>query len=346
MKVQSTSRHHAIGEDIELRKTATTRLIFRPEIVDNVKNREAPIRGTFIFQKKKISGNWEDYQTGDLSTLKDAEGVNLLLHSSEVLTLLQGLQTYKEIYEKHGILFGENHFTLTSGNVSEVINQLSGYTDLPLLIEKLKELKVENLQALDSLVGVSSLKKIYSHWLKEKDNSDEDYWHKLFKKYPWILSQIFPYTVTMLGDKMYVGGKSIDNTGSGVIDFLFKKDLLDSVVLIEIKTPSTPLVGPKYRDNAYSISTDLTGTVNQVLAYKEGLTREYAAIALNSEKQFGVFNPRTIVIAGSLENEKLTKAQKKSFEMFRCDLRNVEIITFDELFNRIKHIIDLVQGIK
>ncbi len=150
----------------------------------------------------------------------------------------------------------------------------------------------------------------------------------------------------MLGDKMYVGGKSIDNTGSRIIDFLFKKDLLDSVVLIEIKTPTTPLVGPKYRDNAYSISTDLTGTINQVLAYKEGLTREYATIALNSEKQFGVFNPRTIVIAGSLEDEKLTKAQKKSFEMFRCDLRNVEIITFDELFDRIKHIIDLVQGIK
>ncbi len=168
MKIQSTSRHHAIGEDIELRKTVTTRLIFRPEIVDNIKNREAPIRGTFIFQKKKMSGNWEDYQSGDLSTLKDAEGIKLLLHSSEVLTLLQGLEAYKEIYEKHGILFGKNNFTLTSGNLSEVISQLSDYSDLPLLIEKLKELKIENLQALNSLVGISSLNKIYSHWLKEK----------------------------------------------------------------------------------------------------------------------------------------------------------------------------------
>ncbi|MEK3988772.1 MULTISPECIES: hypothetical protein [Robertmurraya] len=53
ISIQTTSSDSGIGEDIILRETDTTRLLFRPELVNNQHNSDASVKGCFIFQKKK-----------------------------------------------------------------------------------------------------------------------------------------------------------------------------------------------------------------------------------------------------------------------------------------------------
>src|SRR3954452_9445016 len=92
IRTVSTSRATADAEPIVLRETATTRLLFRPTLVDNPKDQAAAVNGTFVHQRKKQSGAWEDYSEFPLSKLKDSEWVKLELHSGEVLRLYTELE--------------------------------------------------------------------------------------------------------------------------------------------------------------------------------------------------------------------------------------------------------------
>jgi hypothetical protein len=75
---KSTSKSSATGQDIELRATSNTRLIFRPEVVDNPHDSRASVRGTFIFQKKKGHSKWEDYPSFKLSQVREGEHIKFL----------------------------------------------------------------------------------------------------------------------------------------------------------------------------------------------------------------------------------------------------------------------------
>ena len=64
----------------------------------------------------------------------------------------------------------------------------------------------------------------------------------------------------------YVGGKTIDNHNGSALDFLYQNKLTNNVVLVEIKTPVTKLLGRQYRARSYSMSDELSGGIAQVLS--------------------------------------------------------------------------------
>ena len=94
-------------------------------------------------------------------------------------------------------------------------------------------------------------------WKQNQDNSDEDFWQRTLSDNSFVLSQMFANPVIIIKGKAYVGGKSITNTGGSIVDFLAKNDITNDAVLIEIKTPTTKLLGNKYRDGVYPISSEL-----------------------------------------------------------------------------------------
>jgi hypothetical protein len=137
-------------------------------------------------------------------------------------------------------------------------------------------------------------------------------------------------------------GKSIDNQTGNVVDFLFLNQSSKNVTLVEIKTPLTKLLGKQYRTNAYSISEELSGAVVQVLNYRDELLKNYYALANQGDlPKFMVFNPKCLVIAGNLSHENPSKNQYKSFDLFRTNLGNVEVLAFDELFAKVKDLVDI-----
>ncbi|HEY9692442.1 MAG TPA: Shedu immune nuclease family protein [Oculatellaceae cyanobacterium] len=205
-----------------------------------------------------------------------------------------------------------------------------------------KGIKIQ--KKLNTLIGVEKLKQILKIWKENHHNSSEAFWQELLSKNSFILSQIFSVPAIILGSQTYVGGKGIDNIGGSILDFLLINKLTRNTALIEIKTPVTNLLtNTEYRNGVYNPSHDLSGAVNQVSSCRHSLTKNYQQLIYNSDKHFEVFNPVCMVIIGhtnQLDNEDL----RSSFELHRANYRDIQILTYDEMFEKIKILIDLLEG--
>ena len=134
--------------------------------------------------------------------------------------------------------------------------------------------------------------------------------------------------------KRIVGGKSLDNKGGNVCDFIYRNKMTQNVALIEIKTPCTEIVGKPYRET-YSMSLDMSGAVNQVLNYRDELQKNFSTLTRDLEEADTVraFSPKCVVVIGKIST--LNAKQQKAFELYRSSFNNLTIITFDELHQKI-----------
>jgi hypothetical protein len=248
----------------------------------------------------------------------------------------------------------ENHDTYTQllktggTNLMKDVLQLSIKQENTIeLLQKFKEFDLETLRELNSLAGISQLKSVLELWSVNHENESEEFWQQTFNANSWVISQLFSHPVVLFAGKAYVGGKWIDNRGGSVTDYIFKNNLTDNVILIEIKTPKSVLLGGEYRTKVYSPSSELSGASIQMLNYKETLQREYANIIANNPQKprFDVFNPKCLLIIGNfMEQIEDNYDKKRTFELFRANSREVEIITFDEIFRKIEILITLLEG--
>jgi hypothetical protein len=109
-------------------------------------------------------------------------------------------------------------------------------------------------------------------------------------------------------------------------------------VLVDIKKPGTELVGRSpYRNKVYPLGQALTGGVSQLQSYCrtwviEGSQQESNAAEL-LEQRIYTYEPRGILVMGNLAQ--LDNMDKRAtFELFRRNLHNPEVITYDELLAR------------
>lgn len=212
------------------------------------------------------------------------------------------------------------------------------------VVTVLENIDYDDLQKLNAVVGLSNLKKVLLIWQDNPENHNEEFWQEFLSKNSFVFAQLFSFPVIIIENKAYVGGKSISNRGGNIIDFLCTNNLTKNVVLIEIKTPATKLLGSKYRGDVYNISSELSGSVIQVSNYKNALLQNYIALTNLEENRFEAFNPKSIVIIGNIQRELAEQQKKKSFELFRTSLNDVQIITYDELFGKIEFLVNLLEG--
>lgn len=367
IKTTSTSKFTAEADDILLKDGDRTRLIFRPSIVENHKSPEASVRGYLIYQRKSAKNDWEDISEQRLNELKSGEGIRHELHSEEVLILYQGLTKLYELHRTKGVEAGVHEYVevtnagaasalLNNPDLLEAIdktgpefirrfldwlNEVDNPTDY---LNKLKELDIDQLNKINSLLGLTSLRKALDVWNTEKNNNDEEFWQKFLTNNSWVISQVFAAPLFLFKDKAYVGGKSIDNTGGKVIDYVFAHVTTHNLVLVEIKTPGTPLLGSEYRKGVYPFSSELMGAINQGLHYKDSIQKNYRDLVRDSQHPFRVFSPKCLIIAGSVEGSLDNQDKINSFELTRNELRNVEVISFDELFRKVAIMIHLLEA--
>lgn len=191
---------------------------------------------------------------------------------------------------------------------------------------------------------INNLKNILKIWNENQENDDEEFWQKVFWDNSIILSQVFSFPVIFIEEKVYVGGKNLSNKGGNLVDFLLKNNLTKNTALIEIKTPKTKIIGSKYRLSVYSISADITGSIVQISNYKDSLTKNYHSLVATMQGEINAFNPSCMVIAGNAQAELTDQERIKSFELFRNGLKDVQLVTYDELFRKIEILIDLIEG--
>jgi len=344
IKIKSTSKQSAIGEPIILRQNKHFRLLFIPELVKNPKDKKACVKGNFVFQRKGVNETWENYKIIDLSQLKKGDGIKLELHSRELYTLINSLENYYGIFEKYGIPYGEKEFLITPKNVKNILERL---LENPESLQYLESLDLADLGKLSVASWLQTLEKAYLIWKTNQRNGSEEFWQKFFNNNPWVISYSLAAPVVIWGESVYVGGTKPDRKGSKLLDFLFEHKLTRNVLLIEIKTPTTPLLESEYRSEIFPLSRELKGAITQVLTYKDKLYKSYASLMMDvdEDRRFEVFNPRCLVIAGNISKEIDTdKNKKRSFELVRSVYSGVEVLGFDELFYKLQMLIRLIKN--
>jgi hypothetical protein len=231
----------------------------------------------------------------------------------------------------------------TSGRILQTFLQwIADQQNSERILKVIDQLETDSINKINSILGLAELKKLISIWDLNKFNTDEGYWQNLFEAHSILLSQIFAYPVTVIGGKIYVGGKNIHNKNGNITDFLLANKISDNVMIVEIKTPSTKLMGAKYR-GAYNVSTELSGSIIQVSNYKDSLTKEFMHLTQQIE-EIHAYNPDCFLIIGNITNEGLDSVSRKSFELFRKGLRDIQIITFDELFAKATSLVEFLEG--
>jgi hypothetical protein len=172
-------------------------------------------------------------------------------------------------------------------------------------------------------------------WEQHKTNSDEEFWQKTFAENSYVISQVFAVPVVFLRKKAYVGGMNLDSKQAKFVDYLYSQESSREAVLVEIKTPATKLLGSKYR-GIYRPSSELNGAAVQVLDYRAELLGGLATIAKGTKHDISAFNPRCVLIAGNGRKELTDDVHRRSFELFRSNLKDVEVVTYDELFRKVE----------
>ena len=164
-------------------------------------------------------------------------------------------------------------------------------------------------------------------------------WQAFLKANPFVVALAFPYPVFLIQDQAHVGGTKINGIGENIGDFLVAQRFTGALALIEIKRPSTSLVEPKpYRGgDVHAPHRDLTAAAAQAMGQRVRLLTNFAVKALHDEALEGthVSGVHCIVIAGMTPS---TKAEKRSFDMFRNATKDVSIVTFDDLLEKLRQI--------
>lgn len=248
--------------------------------------------------------------------------------------ILEDADKYNEVIEKGNIHLFKDLFLwiMLSGNAKEIV-------------ERFQELDISSLEDISSLSGIAQLKEFRKVWDAESENGDEEFWQKTFSNFSWSISQLFTYPLILFAEKAYLGGKVVTNKKGNLVDFIYRNALSDNVMLIEIKTPTSNLLNGKYRQT-FSISAELSGGINQALKYKHKVLRHYAGLMVDAEEneKFEAFNPKGVLIIGNYEKEINELVKKEAFELFRDNLSNIEVITFDELFKKVDLLLEILEN--
>jgi len=185
-----------------------------------------------------------------------------------------------------------------------------------------------------NFIKLNAIKNKFQKLVNQKTDTKglEERCQKFFIENSWIFSNVLSIPVGLLAGKAYVGGKTFENKSGKEADFLYRNKLTQNVFIIEIKTPKKKIIDtatPYRKPDIFSLGKELSGGLVQVLDQKDNLQKEFYKI---SSGKFQSFNPKALLVIGRLSD--LNEKQLKSFELFRSNLRDVEIITYDELFER------------
>ena len=172
-------------------------------------------------------------------------------------------------------------------------------------------------------------------WDNNKTNADEGFWQITFRENVYAISQVFAVPLVFIGEAAYVGGMSIDRQNAKLVDYLFSQESSQEAVLVEIKTPTTKLLGAKYR-GTYRPSGELSGAVMQALDYRRTLSKNLKSLVEGTSHRLNVFSPKCVVIVGNGALELDNEHKRGAFELFRSNSKDVEIVTYDELFRKLE----------
>jgi hypothetical protein len=351
------TRYTTQFEDIPLEPTKpseTTRKVLLVEAVDNKHDSTQALKATILHQRKG-RGRWEDAPAFSLAHLKAGEEVRLSLDCAETHHLLRALTHLYEATDT-GRPTGEHVYRVVDTSRAMIVEGSAREVLLDCL-----ESEGDNFwEAIDELhpglLDALSLRRQHQHrtmalsrfrQMLDSPEEPEPQWQKFFEANLWIFGHGLDYRFlhTLQAQADY-GGSQLDGRGEQRGDFLMAtKAQVGFTVLVEIKTPATALLGRKlYRNQAWEIGSELANGVAQVQAQCAQWAAEGSRQQDNYERlsEAGIYTcqPQGILVIGNTDQLDGNRAKRETFERFRRNLLNPQILTFDELYERAKFVVE------
>ncbi len=211
------------------------------------------------------------------------------------------------------------------------------------------------LEIFENLINDESFFSDFKEKLEKefsKTVSREQVWQKFFEKNTWILGYGLDYIFNSELDSKkleQVTSGSNFNSGGKRTDALLKSlGVVNSLCFCELKLNSDKLlkqVTTAYRIESWQISDALAGAIAQVQRTIQKAIQDFRTKTEIKDKEDNLtgetlylYNPKAFILIGDLNefniDGKINEQKFSSFEMFRKNLRNIEIITYDELYER------------
>jgi antiviral defense system Shedu protein SduA len=350
---------------IVLRENTTTKLWFAPQIFNNEKHPAACVRGWLIFERKSPTGQFMVCPFESFSRFKAGEGYKLELHAEELYTFGQGVERLYALHKQEGVPRGTHRFLriearlsellglnsseqreLLSRRPTEVANALSillkWVSESPAALSQFTTLSKSEFPSITSVLGLAAVKNALNFWEENKEDGREEFWQGALTERAYILSQAFAYPVILVKGKAYVGGKQFDDKHGKIADFLMAAESTSAALIVELKNPKTPLLGDQYRDGVYPPSYELSSAIAQVLNYQRHWSMDFNSVMAKGSTKLTLGQTRCLVVAGN-SAELSGDGMKESFELLRDRLQGVTVVTYDELFLKLKRFVQIVE---
>lgn len=214
------------------------------------------------------------------------------------------------------------------------------------LLEQIRDERLTK-QDLDILSGRKDGLALFHRKLYVDKDWSETKWQAFFENNTWIFGYGLDYRfLSILQREAAVSNSDIDGKNTTNSDFLLGST--DFTVLVEMKRPDTQLFeSTKNRSRSWKLSKYLVEAVSQILAQKASWEIKSTQDCFNSDGDLidhRTSDPKCILIIGSREqfddNTRDQDIKFRTFELFRRDSRNTEILTYDELYERAYYIVN------
>ena len=236
-------------------------------------------------------------------------------------------------------------------NKEQALKLLSQFPDL------IDEISKGNLSSSDitELAKRKEGLKVFEIMLSKETVESE--WQKFFEANTWIFGYglNFVFNAPLEGKKLeqVVAGYNVSSSGKRVDALLSRRGLIEATCFVEIKKHNTQLLEKEqYRSECYPISKEVSGGISQIQkSIQKSLSSLKEKIQLtdddnNPTKSVYNYQPKGYLVVGSLSEfdteNGVNESKYSSFELFRRNLSNPEIITFDELYERAKFIVSTI----
>lgn len=187
-------------------------------------------------------------------------------------------------------------------------------------------------------------------------SGNESVWQKFFEKNTWILGYGLDYIFNSELDnkrlEQVTTGANFNSAGKRIDGLLKTQGAINSLCFCELKLSTDDLlkqVKDNYRPEAWQISDSLSGAIAQVQRTIQKAVKELNTKTEIKDKEgfltgeeLYLYNPKGFIVIGKqdefIKDGKINEVKYSSFEMFRKNLKNIDIITYDELYQRAYYI--------
>ncbi|ARN78241.1 hypothetical protein BST97_09690 [Nonlabens spongiae] len=318
------------------------------------------------FRKENLKGE---------STVSKGDSIIIPIKENQELSMFWKLISF---FQKFNHLvdtgdFSDKYQAITGEGVKEFYSRYEASNKLTQLLDLISSSDLSEDQ-LKSVIFNQRKKHLYTFYLLLKDSDkkgesihpryrekneikqqgSEAIWHHFLKRNKWILGLNTELRFIFdLHSEHKLGEENSRGAGSSKTDYLGTSYF---TTIIELKTEKTKIFknskGNSSRANTWSFSSDFIEAYSQILAQNDDIQKnrkkriEFSdGTALNRDI-IKTLDPKCVLIIGTRNNEfphidtRETNFKTETFERIRRDIKKIDIITYDELFERAYHIVN------